>query len=205
MILAIILLILIVLILAIIILFSFYIFLPSLNADNLENDPIISDIEKDFSVKEETERELTNKKAIVLCSCGKTFTHDKSIYNEAYTCFMVKNMSGSGTDCKYACIGLGDCVKACSQNAIIIKNDTAVITNNCCGCGKCAEVCPQKLIKLVAKDTKTYVLCKNTDINSFTTCSNKQKEEKVEWIEKKDFKIWSYCYKIFNTVNKLFK
>ncbi len=205
MILQIILLILIILILSIIILFSFYIFLPSLNADYNKNDPIISTKEKDFFTKEKPEPKRSSKKAVVLCSCGKKFLNDKSSFNEAYTCFMVKNMSGSGSDCKYACIGLGDCLKVCAQNAIIIKNDTAVITNSCCGCGRCAEICPQKIIKLVPRGTSNIVTCNNTDINSFTTCSEKQKEEKIEWIAKKDFKIWAYCYRIIERVNKIFK
>ena len=176
-----------------------------MNTDNLENDAIISDKEKDFHHKEAEEPPLSNKKAVVLCSCGKSFSHNKNIFNEGFTCFMVKNMSGSGTDCKYACIGLGDCAKVCSQNAIIIKNNTAVITKNCCGCGKCADICPQKIIKLVPKNTESMVMCNNSDINSFTTCSHKQKEEKVEWIEKKDFKIWAYCHKLIDTLNKHFK
>lgn len=205
MIIQIILLILIILILSIIILFSFYIFLPSLNTENNKNDPIISGKEKDFFTKEKAEPLQTDKRAVVLCSCGKKFLNDNSQFNEAYTCFMVKNMSGSGSDCKYACIGLGDCVKVCTQNAIILKNNTAVITNTCCGCGECAKICPQQIIKLVPKDTKSLILCNNTDFNSFTTCSEKQKEEKVEWNAKKDFKIWEYCYKMLNKVNKIFK
>ena len=204
MILAIILLILILLILSIIILFSFYIFLPSLNTENLQKDAILSDKEKDFARLEKPEPALTDKKALVLCSCSKSFAHRKSSFNKAFTCFMVKNMSGTGTDCKYACIGLGDCAKVCTQNSIIIKNGTAVITKSCCGCGKCIDVCPQKIIKLVQKDTEKEILCNNKDINSFTSCSHLQKEEKIDWFYKKDFKIWAFCYKIINNINSLF-
>ena len=205
MILAIILLILIILLLSIIILFSFYIFLPSLNTDKLEKDVILSNREKDFYHKEKEDPKLSANKAVVLCSCGKSFTNDISIFNEAYTCFMVKSLSGSGSDCKFACIGLGDCAKVCPQNAIIVKNNTAIITSACCGCRKCAEVYPQQIIKLIPKTSEKIVMCANNDINSFTTCSCKQKEEKVEWIDKKDFKIWTYCYKILKNIKKIIK
>ena len=205
MILAIILLILILLILSLIILFSFYIFLPSLNADKIGSDTILSDEEKDFALKEKPEPELSGNKAVVLCSCGKNFLNDRSIFNKSLTCFMAKNTHGSGTDCKYACIGLGDCLKVCEQNAIIIKNNTAVISDICCGCGRCVGACPQNIITLVPKKVQSVITCSNNDPYSFTTCSDKQVEQKIEVNAKKDFKIWAYCYRMVDTVNKFFK
>lgn len=205
MIMATILLILIPLLLSLIILFSFYIFLPSLDAGNLDKDAIISEREKTFSIKKESKVKVSDKRAVVLCSCRKSFSTDRSRFNEAYTCYMIKNMSDTGTDCKYACIGHGDCARACAQKAIIIRNRTAVVTNLCCGCGKCAQVCPQKIITLVQKDKDSMILCANPDITSLTTCTHRRKDEKIEWIAKKDFKIWSYCYKILDRINNFIR
>ena len=72
---------------------------------------------------------------------------------------------------------------------------TAVITNNCCGCGKCVLVCPQNIIKLIPKNTKKTVICGN-DSDEITSCSKHKSEENVIWNDKKDFKIWEYCYRI---------
>ena len=108
---------------------------------------------------------------------------------------MAKTVFGSSLDCKIACLGLGDCVKICPQEAIKIENMTAVITDNCCGCGKCVSICPQKIIDLIPADTKRMVICAN-DSSENTSCSKLKSEENVCWNDKKDFKIWEYCYRI---------
>ena len=72
---------------------------------------------------------------------------------------------------------------------------TAVITNNCCGCGKCVSVCPQHIIDLIPTDTKKTIVCSN-DSSETTSCNKLNYEENVIWNDKKDFKIWEYCYKI---------
>lgn len=196
----IILLVLFILLLTLFITFSFYIFLPWINENTkINDDALISNIERTYVLPDETLYEYTDKRAIVLCSCKKTFTLAKADFNKEYTCFMAKSVYGSGFDCKYACIGLGDCVKVCTQRAISIVNNTAVISNNCCGCGKCSEVCPQKLIKLIPKSSERIVLCNNEN-NSMTSCSQNNKEEKVHWDDKKDFKIWKYCYKLIGHI-----
>lgn len=200
MILPIILLILIILVVAILIMFIFYMLFPSIKKnipeDEVFEDPVISRTERNYIIPTKQDFNVSDHKAIVLCSCTKKFDLEPIPFNTEHTCFMMKSVHSSGTDCKYACIGLGDCVKSCPQQAITITNRTAVITELCCGCGRCAAICPQNIIKLVPKDTQQIILCNNNDQNDLTSCSNRQKEEKVEWKPKKDFKIWSYCYKI---------
>lgn len=201
MILGIILLILIILIVAIILMFLFYILFPSIKKDHVEvkEDAVISDSEKNYIKGDIDVFEASDKKAVVLCACDKEFKNKRENFNHEYTCFMVNSLNDSGTDCKFACIGLGDCAKVCEQQAIDIKNRTAVISSLCIGCGKCIEVCPKKIIKLVDKSTSVITQCSNVK-DSLTTCSNNQAEKKLEWITKKDFKLWSYCYKIFRKV-----
>lgn len=202
MILSIILLILIVLLLSIIILFSFYVFLPSVQKDNSKlEDPIINPSQKTYVLPEEKIFDKSDTRALVMCSSKKEFTLHRSVFNKEYTCFMAKSAFGSGQDCKFACIGLGDCIKVCPQKAIYIVNNTAVISNNCCGCGKCIEVCPQNLIKMVPTDTQSIVLCNHTT-SEMTSCTKHKAEEKVKWETKKDFKFWYYCYKIVRKLTK---
>ena len=206
MILPIILLIVIVLVLAIVILFSFYVFLPSININNKEkfdDDPIISNIERDYKLTESDKCKVNkDKRAIVLCSCHKNFKLKRAVSNNGYTCFMAKTIQGSGTDCQFACIGLGDCARKCPQQAISIVNRTAVISNMCCGCGECIDVCPQHIIKLIPRNEEKIILCNNTRNDDLTSCSARSKEIKIERNDKKDFKIWSYCYKIINKFKK---
>lgn len=203
MILAIILLVLIILLVALLILFSFEILLPSIHLDEKnDDDPLLPKKNKTFLIPEYKVFEKTDKRAIVMCSCKKKTTLKQTDFNEQFSCYMVKNNYGTGLDCKFACIGLGDCAKICPQQAIFIENKTAVISNLCCGCGKCIEVCPQQIIKLVPKDTKSIILCNNNQEKSLTSCDKKQIEEKVSWNDKKDFKIWTHCYRLLNKLLK---
>ena len=202
MILAIILLILIVLIIAILLLFLFYILFPSIQGNkSITEDPILSNKEIEYIKPELDITEGTDLRAIVMCSCNKDFSIKRDSFNESYSCAMVNNYSGTGTDCKYACIGLGDCRRICPQHAIYIKNRTAVISNRCIGCGKCVNACPIKIIRLIPKDTKEYTICANKS-DEKTACSEELKTQKVVWNEKKDFKIWTICYKIFEHIIK---
>lgn len=162
------------------------------------DNTIFSKIEKSTSklYKNVEEVNVSDKKAYVLCSCEKKLKNATNSDINHLTCSIVNSQFTSLNDCKFSCIGLGDCAKVCEQNAISIINSTAVITNFCNGCGKCIEVCPKKLITLVSKEESKIVQCVNLD-SSLTTCTEKAKEKNINFIEKKYFKIWYYCYKIF--------
>lgn len=204
MILPIILLVVILLLLALIIMFLFYVLYPSINKDGLKNDdPFLSNREINNIQTENQEVTLTPSKAYVLCNCNKSFQKDRIVFNQLHTCAMVNSKYGTGTDCKFACIGLGDCEKICPQQAIFIENNTAKVSSLCIGCGKCAEVCPLHIIKLIPTDTKIISVCSNQNLENRTSCSNRDGEEKVLWNDKKDFKMWKYCYKMYKTITKI--
>lgn len=205
MILPLILFIVIILAIAMLIMFSVYVLLPSINIqEDKSDDPVIPKKTK-HNIFTNQKIKRSELKAVVLCSCNKSLSLKRTNFNESNTCFMVKNSLGTGYDCPFACIGLGDCMNVCPQMAIIIENNTALVTDNCCGCGKCAEVCPQKLIKLIPVSQNTIIQCNNNNQEN-TTCSEIQKEKNIIWIEKKDFKIYSKCYKIIKNIkNKLLK
>ena len=189
--------ILILLIVCVVVTFIYYIFLPKLEKQgNNIKDAIVSFEEKNYVKDLDIAVESSDKKALVLCSCNKKFQLNPISFKEQYTCFMVKDIHGSGTDCRYACIGLGDCAKICPQQAIDIINHTAVVSSLCIGCGRCISVCPQKIITLVSKASMKMVICNNVNPDERTSCSDKGKEENVQWNASKRFKIWSYCYRI---------
>lgn len=208
MILAIILLILIILLLAILIMFLFYMLFPSVKQQmNITDDPVLSVNEIKYRDRETHEKNLvTDQRAFILCSCNKkSFSTKDMNFNEGFTCSMANDVYGTGTDCKYTCIGLGDCIKICPQSAIVIENKTAVVTNLCIGCGKCVDICPLGIIKLISKDQKEPIICKKSAESSVNvvenvTCSEKDKEIPCKWDEKKYFKIWNYCYRIYQRI-----
>ena len=176
--------------------FTLYILLPSISKDERKKeDPLIPLNLSPVIIPEEKKYNPSAEKAYVMCSCSKECKLERSMFNSEYTCIMAKSVFGSALDCRFACLGLGDCIKICPQEAIVIKNMTAVITDNCCGCGKCVLVCPQKIIKLIPKDTKQAVVCSN-DASEMTSCTKLKANENISWTGKKDFKIWEFCYRI---------
>lgn len=177
--------------------FTLYILIPSINKNNTKKeDPLVPVSLSPVILPEENKYTPSDKKAFVLCSCNKTCKLNRSLFNEEYSCIMAKTVYNSALDCKFACLGLGDCAKICPQEAIKIENMTAVISSNCCGCGKCVAICPQNIIDLIPTDTKKSVICANDGI-FMTSCSKLKSEENIVWKDKKDFKIWEYCYRMF--------
>ena len=202
MILSIILLIVVILIVAILIMFLFYILFPSVhNQSKVKENPILADSEVNYLNPIRMATEKSDMKAIVLCSCTKKFEMKRKIFNESYSCALVNKYSGTGTPCKFSCIGLGDCVKICPQNAIYIKNNTAVVSSQCIGCGKCVDVCPLQIIRLIPVNTGEYTICANKS-DEKSGCNEELKTQKVTWNAKKHFKIWATCYRIFKGIIK---
>ncbi len=107
--------------------------------------------------------------AVVHCSGDCQHTQDKVVYNGIESCAAAKLMYGGKGSCTYGCLGLGDCAKACPQDAIYIKDGVAnVYTCDCIGCGLCAKTCPNHLISLVPDVKKVVVKCSNRDKGAVT-------------------------------------
>ena len=66
--------------------------------------------------------------------------------------------------CTFACIGFGNCTKACQFDAIHIENGVAKVDReHCVGCGACADVCPKSIIKLIPKSQTVMPACSSMD------------------------------------------
>ena len=177
----------------VIILFAFFIMnilLPTLRKQALEDvNPIFSPLEINF-----TERAVDNnispseKKAVVLAapcpSEGEKGDRDfRMEYNGIKSCALFEHVYGTLTHSNWDCIGFGDCVASCPQEAIVLENGVARVSMNCCGCGICAGICPKGLIELFPKGQKV-VRYKNEENDTHI----------LEDFSKKDFKLWRYCY-----------
>lgn len=155
----------------------------------VETNALFSVLEHDYSKlrKQETIKK-SDKKAYVRCACNKTFADKQQVKKIGQSCSVICNIYGSLNDCKFSCIGMGDCAKACDREGIIIKDNCAIVTNLCNGCGKCVSVCPKNLISICdVNESKTF-FCKNK-AESLTTCSQYKKEQNIEYEEHKCFKI----------------
>lgn len=194
--------------LAFILYFIFAIFAPAIKSQTVKNsNPLFSDCEINCENHSSNNKKVlvTDKKAFVLCNPTRVFKNERLDYNSVKSCKLFSSIYETATDCSYGCVGFGDCVKVCPQEAIVIKNNTAVVTSSCCGCGKCVVECPKGLIKLFSKEELSSIsdgensyklkLC-SASSTCLTTCTRFNSENKMQISHTKDFKFWQTCYKI---------
>jgi len=122
-------------------------------------------------------QEVKRAKAVVRCGATKNEKKTSSFYVGPTSCVFVDITLG-GLDCKYGCIGLGDCVDACPAGAISIKEGRVVIDiKKCIGCGRCTKVCPRGLFELIPWQGESKIY--------FVACNNKEKGGYVKTVCKK--------------------
>ncbi len=99
------------------------------------------------------------KKAVIHCGGNSEVIYD---YSGAKSCKAAAQLWGGYKKCPYACLGFGDCAKACPQGGIVIDKEKGIAVidrTQCTGCGLCAAECPQNLIELMPADTKVAFQC----------------------------------------------
>ena len=101
--------------------------------------------------------------AFVKCNGTCSATTKTAEYDGVQTCAAASMIFGGANSCRFGCLGYGDCAAACPNNAICLTDGIAIIdTSRCLGCTICASVCPKRIISMVPQETKTVVMCSNT-------------------------------------------
>ena len=105
------------------------------------------------------------KVAFVPCSGCEGVAEKRFEYNGPEDCRAAMLFGGkSNKSCSFACIGLGNCVKACKFDAMHIVDGIAQVDRSkCVGCGACADACPKSLVKLVSESQRPVVACSSQD------------------------------------------
>lgn len=99
--------------------------------------------------------------AFVACGGGNEVGH-RYDYVGLMTCGAANQVGGGFKDCYAACLGLGDCQRACPFGAIDVLDGLAVVNPDLCtGCSLCVSACPKQLISLVPVDAPVLVRCSN--------------------------------------------
>lgn len=113
----------------------------------------------------EDERNTVRMRAQVMCSGSDNTSRRKYIYDDgAEDCLAEMKLGGGNKGCRFACVGLGNCAKACPFGAISVENGTAVVDYRLCiGCGKCVSACPKHIIKLIPYDAYYWVGCSSKE------------------------------------------
>ena len=108
--------------------------------------------------------DVVEQVAVVHCYGDCNHTSKKMDYVGIQSCEAAKLMYGGAGQCAFGCIGLGDCLKACPNDAICMENGIAHINpRKCIGCGLCAKACPRGLITLMRDVDRVLVTCNNTE------------------------------------------
>lgn len=108
--------------------------------------------------------DFVEQAAFVHCNGTCENTKLKFDFEGTPTCVAAKRFYGGFLSCSYGCLGLGDCVKSCDKNAIVIVDGVAVVDKALCeACGKCINACPNNLISLVPITKHYYVRCSSED------------------------------------------
>ncbi len=111
--------------------------------------------------------DASNRKvARVLCQGDCEAAKQKFDYQGIQDCNAACTVADGYKSCKFACMGLGTCVKVCPFDAIHIdpvKKLPVVDEEKCAACGKCVAACPKGVLELQSVNSGVALLCRNTD------------------------------------------
>ena len=113
--------------------------------------------------------ETVQKIAVVRCNGVCDVRPQTNIYDGARSCVIAASLYSGETGCSFGCLGLGDCVDACTFDAITINPTTGIaeiIEDKCVACGACVKACSKNIIELRKKGAKSrriFVSCVNKD------------------------------------------
>ena len=116
------------------------------------------------------------EKTVAFVKCSGGCNGLKANYYGIANCSDAVRVPGNGlTLCSTACLGYGNCAKACQFDAMHVINGVAVVDpEKCTGCLACAEACPRNLIVARPYASKFAVACSNKDKGAVTraNCAN---------------------------------
>lgn len=105
------------------------------------------------------------KIAVVRCNGSKENAKPKNNYDGAKSCAVAHSLYAGESGCSYGCLGLGDCVKSCQFDAMVMDYNIGlpiIDQDKCIACNACVIECPRSIIELRnkgKKDRRIYVSC----------------------------------------------
>lgn len=119
--------------------------------------------------------DVVEQVAVVHCLGDCEHTSPKMEYEGIQSCKAAKTLYGGKGKCTFGCLGYGDCLSVCPNDAICIEKGIAHInTRLCVGCGLCVKACPQGIIGIVDDVERVVIKCSNKEKGALVRqeCSN---------------------------------
>ncbi|MCZ7586211.1 MAG: 4Fe-4S binding protein [Deltaproteobacteria bacterium] len=95
------------------------------------------------------------------CAGGKSSVRRVAQYAGLDSCRAAVLVNGGATACAWGCLGLADCERACTFDAIRMNGEDLPVVNPdlCTACNDCVEVCPRDLFTLMPVSQQLIVQC----------------------------------------------
>jgi len=105
------------------------------------------------------------KVAVVCCQGGRSIAEEKFDYSGLEDCRAAELIGGGSKACRFGCLGLGSCVRACPFDAMVMTEEglPRVLEDKCTACGICVTTCPRGIMQLIPKEQKVYLGCVSQD------------------------------------------
>ena len=117
-----------------------------------------------ITIGELTGKEVGEIKPVVAslrCSGTTSVAKQQAEYIGIHTCSAAVLSFGGPKACKFGCMGLADCVRVCSFDAMEM-GDSGVVeidTDKCTGCGLCVDACPKICLDMVPRGHRVLLSC----------------------------------------------
>jgi electron transport complex protein RnfB len=95
------------------------------------------------------------------CAGGSSQASRLGRYQGMESCRAAVLVDGGDRACSWGCLGLADCERACTFDAITMNADDLPVVEPelCTACGDCVDVCPRDLFVLVPESQRLFVQC----------------------------------------------
>ena len=115
--------------------------------------------------------QIEQRVARLACAGGDNVSRPQARYLGPASCAAASLVGGGGRSCAWGCIGYGDCVEACTFDAIRLNAHSLPIVDEsaCTACGDCLPACPKDLFSLEPANDHLWVTCRNPEEGNVLT------------------------------------
>jgi electron transport complex protein RnfB len=119
--------------------------------------------------------ERNKRVARLHCAGGKSSVRRLADYEGLPSCRAAFVVNGGGRACSWGCLGLADCERACTFDAISMNREAlpVVDVDKCTACNDCVEACPLDLFTIEPLSNPIVVQCASplAGAEATTVCS----------------------------------